>query len=658
MNLFYKNSGVCVTKIVQKVNVMKIKYKNKTGFTLIEVLVVVLIIGILAAVAVPGYMRSVEKTRAMEAIQALSDISKAEHDYYLSKNRYTNDFSDLVIATIDKNTLQEATHSSYKTDFFVYNLDNTQNLATANRDKGPDSYTLYKFFDDPITYCQPEGNKYCLLLDLSAGAFTHSIGAWQSCEGGSYPCSKACTRKMTPGYTCYGTYNFDGSFTEKVCDYNNTCTTIQYNSKQVGLVKTFCYTYNESNTCAGGTEIRYDENGRPLSLRKCTAWDEIGNCTDGKGTVYAYDENGNKIKHITCNSWKSDGTCAVYGSGTIYSYDEKGRVKTEITCFSWNNDGSCAENASNVVIKNIDTADGRITIARNCASLNSEGICTSYKAGGTERTYDKNGNETRYATCLQYNSEGNCTSYKENTGSLRTYDENGNQTSYANCATWNSNGTGCATYQNYGTITYDENGNQIIKSSCYSVNTDGSCNQYTNYVYKYDENGNQTSYATCTNLSNNGTCNTYGTSGYVYTYDSNGNKTSSRPCTGWNNSNGNCENYGTQGTIYIYDSQGKQTSEIHCNNWDSSGNCSEYGSGYVYTYDINGKNTSFVTCGQFNNDKTCAYYTYAVEDVYDENGNVVGQFHCSDEGLNSDGTCNSYGLKTCPNEINSFAMGC
>ncbi len=46
----------------------------KKGFTLIELLVVVLIIGILSAVAMPQYTKSVEKSRATEAISNMRTI--------------------------------------------------------------------------------------------------------------------------------------------------------------------------------------------------------------------------------------------------------------------------------------------------------------------------------------------------------------------------------------------------------------------------------------------------------------------------------------------------------------------------------------------------------------------------------------------------------
>jgi type II secretory pathway pseudopilin PulG len=60
-------------------------------------LVVVLIIGILAAIALPQYLRTVEKSRFMQLITFSSAVKKAEQIYFLQNDTYTSDFTLLDI---------------------------------------------------------------------------------------------------------------------------------------------------------------------------------------------------------------------------------------------------------------------------------------------------------------------------------------------------------------------------------------------------------------------------------------------------------------------------------------------------------------------------------------------------------------------------------
>jgi prepilin-type N-terminal cleavage/methylation domain-containing protein len=74
---------------------------NKTltnGFTLIELPVVVLIIGILAAIALPQYQKSVEKARVMAAIPIGRAVRDAQERYFLYQGAYTLNPDELDIA--------------------------------------------------------------------------------------------------------------------------------------------------------------------------------------------------------------------------------------------------------------------------------------------------------------------------------------------------------------------------------------------------------------------------------------------------------------------------------------------------------------------------------------------------------------------------------
>ncbi len=67
------------------------------GFTLVELVIVVLIIGILTAIAVPNYQKYVARARRTEAWKDMSQIAMLEESYFANQPTvgYTTDLKEL-----------------------------------------------------------------------------------------------------------------------------------------------------------------------------------------------------------------------------------------------------------------------------------------------------------------------------------------------------------------------------------------------------------------------------------------------------------------------------------------------------------------------------------------------------------------------------------
>lgn len=81
------------------------------AFTLTELLVVLVIIGILMLIALPNLMPLIAKTHSLEAQQALTTIQKLEKSYHQMHVKYTTDLQELGFE--QEKTIQEGGKAKY-----------------------------------------------------------------------------------------------------------------------------------------------------------------------------------------------------------------------------------------------------------------------------------------------------------------------------------------------------------------------------------------------------------------------------------------------------------------------------------------------------------------------------------------------------------------
>jgi prepilin-type N-terminal cleavage/methylation domain-containing protein len=90
-------SAVKQTRDIESNSMLNAINKRRGGFTLVEIMIVVAIIALLAAIAVPGFLRARKRSQASRILNDLRMIDSACDQYAIETNRKTAD----TVGTVD-----------------------------------------------------------------------------------------------------------------------------------------------------------------------------------------------------------------------------------------------------------------------------------------------------------------------------------------------------------------------------------------------------------------------------------------------------------------------------------------------------------------------------------------------------------------------------
>jgi type IV pilus assembly protein PilA len=102
--------------------------KSEKGFTLVELLVVIIIIGILAAIALPNFLSQGAKAKQTEAKQNVGLVNRVQTAYRSENSGFATTFDTLATGTLAGTTTASTTNYAYT---LTPTTDSTSIIASA-----------------------------------------------------------------------------------------------------------------------------------------------------------------------------------------------------------------------------------------------------------------------------------------------------------------------------------------------------------------------------------------------------------------------------------------------------------------------------------------------------------------------------------------------
>lgn len=115
--------------------------KAKRGFTLIELIIVIVILGILAVVALPKYFANIERARKAEALSTMRAIREGILGYYSAQGAYPGANTWPIVVNIGGDEIFNLGQPT--SPYFTYSFTSAVVTATANASGGGSTtYTM------------------------------------------------------------------------------------------------------------------------------------------------------------------------------------------------------------------------------------------------------------------------------------------------------------------------------------------------------------------------------------------------------------------------------------------------------------------------------------------------------------------------------------